>query len=449
MGYSSKEGRRPFEFASKASHHHIINDDSVKSLLGRIQAKPRAEKTAFENLVEEFDSIQPNPIQHIIAADGGYAEVVVEKAYPSRLMHFLQIGALYFRVQDLLKVEKSEFISPEDMMKLKNIERLKLALPTRNMKLKDQTTLCLSVLEIIAEFFRNNRLGEKTNLMDTLKWFLFRQYKGASRTKEDKEWFLATNPYTGQSVTLRETDLAEPSYTFVCPSTGNAIRLTDVFRLHELIDEETGGTGILGYLTNVIEHLVLIHLIRSILVTRPVLLESVLLIKDGPCGFFGQTANLHKPMLDLVGWLQKNHNLFLVGLEKSGAFVEHAEEIKDKLKPGQILLLSNDYIYDYILPGQGDKMRAYGSTTNYGHKIIFKTQQSQMHVVSIPSSELVLAPRQTDLKNLRALLTNVEQLHCDMYDSALFPVALVNKLVSLAAHPSRTILQTFAKAAVS
>jgi hypothetical protein len=250
-------------------------------------------------------------------------------------------------------------------------------------------------------------------------------------------------------VTLREDELDRVNYTFKCGTTGKPIRATDVFRLHEVIDEEAGATGILGYLVNFIEHVVLIHLVRGILNTQPDLLKNVLFIKDGPCGFFGQTANLYKPMIDLIGWLQDKHNIFLVGLEKSGAFVEHAQEVKDKLSPGEILLLSNEYIYKYILPGQGDGNRPYGSTTNYGHKIIFKTPKGQMHVISVPTRALQLAPGQSDLKNLQILLANVEQLHCDMYDSALFPVALVNKLVSLSAHPSKVILQNFAKSSVA
>ncbi len=54
-----------------------------------------------------------------------------------------------------------------------------------------------------------------------------------------------------------------------------------------------------------------------------------------------------------------------------------------------------------------------------------------------------------DLPNLQIVLTHVEQLHCDMFESALLPVALTNKLVSLLANPSSQILRAFAKSSVS
>lgn len=72
-----------------------------------------------------------------------------------------------------------------------------------------------------------------------------------------------------------------------------------------------------------------------------------------------------------------------------------------------------------------------------------------MYVVSIPVRELKKKPLAADLPNLQVILNNVEALHCDMYDSALFPVALVNKLVSLSAHPSQRILQKFANQTVN
>ena len=256
---------------------------------------------------------------------------------------------------------------------------------------------------------------------------------------------MATNPLTleGNSILLSE-DKMNKDYTFNCPETGGKIYLTDIFRLHEVIDEETGATGILGYLVNVIEHLIIIHLIRLLYNTQPEMLKKVLFIKDGSTGFFGQTAQLHVAMQDLVSWLFDKHNILLTGLEKSGAFVDHAQEIQNKLESGKALILSDNYIYRYILPGTGDPNRPYASTSNYGHKVIFKTRNGQMYVVAVPVKELKKNPTINDLPNLQIILDNVEKLHCDMYDSALFPVALVNKLVSLSAHPSQGILKKFA-----
>lgn len=445
MGYTSRNNRRPFEGASKASHHHIINDPEVQAVMERIYKPPQNDGLSLVELIEDFDPPANNPVEAIIAIDGGYTEVTLDKGFPSRTMHFSQFGALLFKSEDLAEIDAAAFIDPEDMARLKNIHRLKLALPTRNVRFQDESTLQGTVLKSIFEFFSKNKLEEKHSLIDTLAWFIFRRYKQGNRTESEKRWNLATNPLSieGNQVTLLEQDMNR-DFTFSCPETEGKIYLTDIFRFQEIIDEETGAAGILGYLVNTIEHLIIIHIIRQLLNLQPDKLRKVLFIKDGSTGFFGQTAPLHDPMNDLVNWLLDKHNILLVGLEKSGAFVDHAHEIQDKLKPGQALILTDEYIYRYILPGGGDPNRPYASTSNYGHKVIFKTRKGQMHVVSLPVRELKKSPCAADLPNLQVLLDNVEDLHCDMYDSALFPVALVNKLVSLSAHPSQRILQKFA-----
>ena len=204
----------------------------------------------------------------------------------------------------------------------------------------------------------------------------------------------------------------------------------------------------LGYLAGVIEHIVVIHIIRHVLQNQPGILKNVLFIMDRPTGFFGQTARLHVLMNELVCWLLDNHDLLLAGLEKSGAFVDHARDLQHVMPAGSYLILGDKYIYRYISPGQEDANSPYASTSYYGHKVIFKTRAGQMHVVSMPVRELKKEPKKDDLPNLDLVLTHIEELHCDMYDSALIPVALVNKLVSLAAHPSSQILKHFAKASI-
>jgi hypothetical protein len=146
----------------------------------------------------------------------------------------------------------------------------------------------------------------------------------------------------------------------------------------------------------------------------------------------------------MVVYLFEHHDLYLAGLEKSGAFVEHADEVGNKLKGGEILLLDNDYIYRYILPGKADVSSPYGRTTYYGNKLIFKTEAGGLYVVTVPTGQILTHPKREDLRNLDVILHNVQKLKCDMYDSALIPVALANKLVSLANHPSSTILKAFA-----
>ena len=219
------------------------------------------------------------------------------------------------------------------------------------------------------------------------------------------------------------------------------------FRFHEVVDDNLGATGIIGYLTNLIEQLIIVHTIRLILKIQPTLLDNILFIKDGPLAFFGQTANMHEAMRELCIYLFDKHNLYLAGLEKSGAFVEHADEIKNKLKPGQVLLLNNKHIYTYIIPGDPETTDPYARSSYYGAKLIYKSRSEEMYVITLPTSkpEVLLNPKKEDYKNLDVILNNIDKLKCDMYENSLLPVALANKLVSLSNHPSSVLLEKFAK----
>ncbi|HBI46863.1 MAG TPA: NurA domain-containing protein [Planctomycetales bacterium] len=438
MGYSSRTGRRPAEFASKAAHSHLIQDAEVQGFLTQCDLPKRAGDVKLsDHLSMLFDPVRDNPIEHVIAIDGGYTEVAVQKEFPSATVCFFQFGALIFSVADLEELEDQPFIDPDDIAKLKKIQRLKLVLPVCNVALKNETTLTRSVRRAVFDFFCRNMDDDR--LIETLRWFIFQEYGGGVPS-----WTLASCPLCRkQSVRLDRASLNK-DHTFRCPECSGQILLTDVFRLHEVVDDELGAREILGYLTTTIEQMILLHLIRVILRTKPGLLNHLLFIKDGPLAFFGQTANMHQPMRSLVRFLFDRHNLYLAGLEKSGAFVEHAAEISQTLASGSILLLDDVYIYRYVLPGNVNPAHPYGSSTYYSCKLIFKTPTDRVHVVTVPTIESNPRPSEQKIQNLASILTNVEKLRCDMYDNALLPIALVNKLVSLANHPSARILEKFA-----
>lgn len=446
MGISSRS-HKPNEWASKANHTHIVNDPFIKDFIKKCQF-PKGSESIQESdtkLIYDLSQNIDNPIKHILAVDGGYTSVEVKKDFPSSQIAFFQFGAILFNTEDLDSLSEKPFIFPEDMNKLHNLQRFKLALPIRNVISDDQKSLKGSIRKALYSFFMAMR--DSSSFIETLSWLIFKEYNYSSNA----EYPLASNPNLGVGtgkVNLKKSEMKK-DYTFDTPE--GVIYLTDVFRLHEEIDEEFGAGGILGYITRLIEQMIIIHFIKFIYKNKKDCLGDFLFIVDGPLSFSGQTANMHTPMRDLCNFLNLNEPLNLVGIEKSGAFVDHAREIclpkngKVLLKENQYILLSNEYIYKYITPGDSEHMH-YGSSSYYGSKIIFHSSDNQIIVLSVPVADknVILNPSIKDFPGVEVVLINLQRLRCDMYDDAIVPIALANKLVSLANHPSKILLEKFA-----
>ena len=446
MGTTSRSNK-PNEWAAKINHTHIINDPFIREFINNCSL-PKEASDVEQNDRDKFETLDSkieNPIKYLLAVDGGYTTVEVKKRFPSSQFAFFQFGAVLFSIEDLESLSDKPFIFPEDMQKFHNLQRFKFAIPIKNIISKSEDSLKASIRKAIYDFFMRQR--DSSTFMETLKWLLFEEY----RSTPLDSYILASNPNldvgTG-SITLKKGSM-NPNYTFDSPE--GKIYLTDVFRLHEVVDNEHGAGGLLGYLTRLIEQLIIVHFIRFIYKHQAKLLNEFLFVADGPLSFSGQTANMNTSMRNLCNYLRKDKNVFLVGVEKSGPFVEHAREICSPtqgnitLPNGGYILLSNNYIYKYIVPGNPMKMH-YGSTSYYGGKVIFHSEDGQVLVltVPIPDKESILDPQKENYTNLEIIMHNIQKLKCDMYDDAIIPVALANKLVSLANHPSRVLLEKFA-----
>jgi len=440
MSYGNEYSDKAFERASKTAHTNIINDVEVQAFLAKCKIPPYHEDIEDGDLnIHALEKISKNPIKNIIAIDGGYTNVFVKDDFPSSTIAFFQFGALFFKHQDLVDLKAKPFIDPDDFSKLQNIQRIKLVVPTKGISLDREPDLISSVRKSIYDFFRSQ--PENSGFIDALKWLIFEEYNPLS---QNVSWHLSTCPYCSSGVDIMAKNITS-TYTFKCSHCGNDIYLTDILRLHEAIDNELGAGGILGYLSTAIEQITVVFLIKQMLSIRPNLLSETLFIKDGPLAFFGQTANIHKPMRKLIAFLNNHHAIYLVGLEKSGSFVEHAEQVSKKLLPGQVLLLGNKYIYKYIIPGQAKNNEPYASSSYYGSKLIFKSELDNVYIATIPSTQAQAEPKEKDYIHLQEILHNITALKCDLYYNSLVPIVLANKLVSLADHPSADLLKSFAQ----
>lgn len=300
----------------------------------------------------------------------------------------------------------------------------------------------------IYNFFICDDYGALDNegLMKTLKWLMFEQWnKNVEQIKLD---FCPYEDCDNDKVVFE----ANGDTMIKCRKCGREVYLTDYFRFHEIISEPNGASGIFGYLTSLIEQILVVQIIKFFYENSKQKLSEIIFIKDGPLAFFAQTFRLHKPMRKLIKHLfkvgEKGESLInLVGLEKSGPFVEHAFYIQEKLKENHFYILTDEYIKKYIAM----QNNTYGHNTYYGWKVIYKTIQGDVLVASIPVyhypeqeySESYY--KKENFSNIETVLSVLSKMRCNMYENSLIPIALINKLVSISEFPSSKILEKFIK----
>ena len=439
MGYSSS-GKKPTEFAGKTGHIEFINKENKHFLKECYIPQEKIPTDQIETVIYDFQEVDVDNIKYVIAIDGGIAPIKPKKKYPSSEFVAINIGALLLDVSKIKELEEKQFIPPEEINKVKDIGKSQLLVPIKNVMHPKYETFSEFVRGTIYEFFSRKDF----NLSSSLKWLAFREFSADPL----EDWNLAQHPYTDKrNVKLKKRDFDE---NFIITDNDKPIYITDILRLHELIDENIGAQGMVNYLLSVIEQILMVSIIREIYTKNPKKLSEFLFILDRPLAFFGQTANLHKPMRDLISYItSRGMSLNIVGLEKSGAFVEHAKALEEAeyLKRGQYILLSNGYIYNHILPKNSNSDASYGRTTYYGGKVIFFSKEGNINVCTVPIDdyENIKNPTPENFLNLDIILTMLENLKCDMYEDAILPISLINNAVSISKYPGEVSIEKFVK----
>ena len=460
MAYPRRYQRRPLELASKISHHHIIQDKRVARYLSHCRLPKKTinhQQAKQDDLIGDHQSVPDNPIKYTITVDGSYTVIPASVDLPSSKIAFLQFGVNLLDLKQLDEIARKPFISVSDMSSLRKVDRLQLTLPVANLTYKDSRSLTESFRQTLNEFFNEKGvLGRR--LQETLIWLVFKTYQPASN---NQVYTLSRCPNISfcHQRGIKLTVTAVNNYS--CPGCGIDLFLIDIFGAHEAIDSESSigvTTMLLTNIMAIIEQLMIIQTIKYFIDERAdSFLSQTLFIKDGPLAFFKMPVtnshNLHNLTRQLLNFLkEQGTTINLIGLEKSGLFVDHADLIgrgaKSQIQPGQYLLLNNNYIAKNIAnqPSKPSNY-IYGEGFYYSGKLIFKDRNQRLHVISLPTSSYrsIINLSKEHFTNLDPILTIVERLKCDMYDNALIPIVLANKSISIASKPSVVILKKFAQ----
>lgn len=455
----------PGEKASKFNQQYIINDVSVQDYLKKcyIPDVEHISSTDFEDMSIDFSKVEDkveSDIKKIVVVDGGYQVVTIKENYPSAQIAYYSVGLLTFDRELLNTLDEQQTIDPDDIGKLKNLHKFHFQLPVKIIKFKNKT-FEQTIRQTIYDIFNEKQLwedDEKSTLINTLKWLVFEEYKDGRGV-----FGLSCPNCKQQHVFSKKNTYDDNINNYTKCNCGELVYFTDIFSLHELVDEFNGASGIVSYLMSAFETVLILTLFKyAHEQKRASMLSNYLFIKDGSLALYSRLDDFsYKKIRPFIQALHKASSkkgksyINLVGLEKSGMFIEHLVNIENKLPKNTLIIPNLNYIKKYVT---GDNKTIFGERTYFGTKMIFKYDDSLSFIVDFPLpcvedskgnckkyAEYIKNPNVNDFLNLKTIINILCELRCDMYNRSFIPVTLINKLVSISDIPSNKLLKLFTK----
>jgi hypothetical protein len=356
---------------------------------------------------------------------------------------------------NLKQIEELDSHRPVDPVEFRETEdssTIDAALPGSNVVTRNHVSARDSFRESLFEVLHNEIMDEDDgrSLLETYEELLAR--KPESRPPS------CPYEYTG----CERNFLIPPGLTS-CPCEKRwSIYSTDALRVHERFRQDGTNGEALGEVMQVWERVLLIHIIRCF--ERRGWLSSLKrlgFVMDGPLAFFGHPAWMSAAVSAELKRLGSaisaatGVDLLLLGVEKSGVFVDHFAQIDQTETPGKLLfkprtcfLPSDDYIKHRIIYSTSPKR--YGADTYFGRKMFYKTSSGARIVVNIPflsdeqdsldDSEIDLYPI---IPTVCALL---DKLVSSRFDNAVAPIISANAAAAIPLNLGAKVLQQLAHA---
>jgi hypothetical protein len=420
------------EFASYEPLRRLLDSEKIKSLQNRM----RLQKTDLikdkikSSIISKTDLPISNNIQPdlILAIDGSHLEGHPEKGFPGAEYGYVTISAVLVDLKLVSQLEKEDIIDPKLFRKTESPVTQESVFPGCNIIVDSEKDAKASLRRVLFEDFKSNRsFKDGETILETYEYLL--------RLKMDK-FKDARRPDSPIDGVEKEMEYGFGEYT--CLYSKEALFSTDALRLHELMNPSGTNGELYGQIMLTLEKLWLINILRSF--ERKELLATlrrVAFMMDGPLAVFSTSSwltNVIEAELWRINELQKKINgedLLIVGIEKSGIFFNHFEDIDtsqdgitDIFPKQSALLLTDDYIKNNIIFSESPK--PYGQDTYFGRKFFYKAASGQKivpvvawfndHQKDIRTAMPDQYTRLTDVMNL------LDKLVSNRYPNALSPL---------------------------
>ncbi len=443
------------EKASRLGHVGTVRSEAVLSALQRwtiTSSRPKSGEEIKENCRPLSDLQQHGKLEDIdfsITIDGSDTEVETTREHPTVKVGYLRVAGSVVRIDAFREQAKLRYVDPRIVRQSHTEYAFDVALPGSQLALPGMSGVDTWRSELDA-FLHGSRFDSSTSM--TLADGLLALH--GTRGDPAKEVALRVCP----SCRLKATDdqpIPVAADGGTCPGCAGDLHLADVLRTHEEYNVEGSNFTPMGRVMTAAERLMSICYLNFFADEAPEVLRHTVFVTDGPLALFGPLAPLKRRfqehLSDLTAWCAKRSLVapLVVGVEKSGAFVEHAELIKDFIPVGHVMRLTNAYINR--ISGRSESNH-YGVDEFYGRRFIYRTTTGDPLVITV-----LPAPNQSPYEGgdtvegwdayptLRLICELLDSLRTRMYEHAVIPVALAHSAAALPLGVGRSVLTMMAQ----
>lgn len=464
------------EFAQYDPLRRVVNDEKVNSLLER--SKIRQEMATPANLPRiNFAAVAPSQFRptHVIAIDGSNIPVPIRDGYPGAEIGYVTVASVILNIEMLDELDRNRPVNPVAYRETEDAESIDSVLPGCNIVIDEEWSAKNSLRKVIFDLLRERRLFEEgESLLDTYEALL--EYKG-----DDDQKCPYSDVYEDNCINLQPVySRGKGEYRCNCVACF-PLYSTDALRLHERFHPDGSNAAIYTEIMQVLERLWLIHILRGFEQKGYLrLLKNFAFVLDGPLAVFGQPAWLSQSIKQELKRLNKvaksftdGHDMLIVGIEKSGAFVTHLEQLvltsqedvsseradipfnqlaayymNDSLVPPQTAcLLTDDYIKRNII--YSESARPYGRQTYFGRKFFYRTKSGAQIVASLPFltdyHEDVQQANPDQYPRLADAMALFDQLVSSRYPNSLAPVVAAHAEAAIPLNLGKKVLEQMAR----
>jgi hypothetical protein len=440
------------EFAGYRALQRLADSERVKQLLSRARVGPPVSDDNATVPAQAPLAAETLP-EFVVAIDGSQAEVDVRNGYPGAKVGYLSVISVLL---DLAAVDALDELRPANPVSFRETEQaatVDAALPGCNVVTRTHTSARVAFREEVYDVFHSGVVDseDRTPLLDTYEALL--ALKPTTRPQEC--------PYSLDAGCSHHF-VVGPGLTSCGCALKRSVWSTDALRSHESFREAGTNGEAFGEIMQVWERVLLVHLLRAF--ERRNLLSSVhrlAFFLDGPLALFGHPAWLSAAISSELQRINAKvrvltgRDLVIVGIEKSGAFVTHFEELdqsevrgETRFAPRDYLLLTDSYIKERVIFSASDKR--YGLDTYFGRKFFYKTRSGARIVASIP----FLDARQDTLQTADVSIYPAFAVTCALLDrlvssrfpNALSPIVSAHAQAAIPLHLGAKVLEQLARA---